>query len=242
MYRIFIIIIALLLCATQATTEEAVSEEEVVKAKLKRSLSDNFPGTLEISETPLQNIYEVVHDNRNIFYTDANANFLLQGPLIDIKQRKDLTEVRLKQTRKETLASVPADRFIEFGNPDAEHEVVVFTDVNCGYCRKLHSQRAKYAKYDIKIRYLLTPVLPDNDDKATSVWCSDERQATLTAAKMGDNIPTIRCDARLDQNLEIMSSFDIRGTPAILLEDGTLLRGYLEPDVLLDQIELSKGG
>ena len=238
MYRIFIIAGALLLCATQAATEEAVMEE-----KLKHSLSDNFPGTLEISETPLKGIYEVVHDKKNVFYTDANGDFVLQGSLIDVKQRRDLTEVRIKQARKETLAEVPADRFIEFGNPEAKHEIVVLTDVNCGYCRKLHNQRAKYAKYDIKVRYLLTPVLgPDSTDKATSVWCADDRQTALTDAKTGKDIPTIRCDAHLDKNLEIMRTFDIRGTPAILLEDGTLLRGYVEPERLLDQIELSKEG
>ena len=238
MYRIFIIAVALLLCATQAATEEAVVEE-----KLKSSLGNHLPGSLEIRETPLKGIYEVVHDKSNVFYTDANGDFLLQGSLIDIKQRKDLTDERLKQVRQETLAEVPADRFIEFGNPEAEHEVVVFTDVNCGYCRKLHNQRTQYAKHDIKIRYLLTPVLgSDSTDKSTSVWCADDRQTALTDAKMDKDIPNVRCDANLDNNLKIMRGFDVRGTPAILLEDGTLLRGYVEPEQLLEQIELSKEG
>lgn len=239
MYRIFIIAAAtLLLLASQANSDEAA-----IEAKLKNSLGDNFPGTLEIKETPLKGIYEVVHNKSNVFYTDGSGDFVLQGALIDVKQRKDLTEERLKQARKETLAQVPADRFIEFGDPKAEHEVIVFTDVNCGYCRKLHNQRTRYAKYDIKIRYLLAPVLgPDSTDKATSVWCSDERETVLTAAKMGEAIPTIRCNARLDENLEIMRTFNIRGTPAILLEDGTLLRGYVEPEQLLEQIEFSKDG
>ena len=238
MYRIFIITATLLLCAALATAEQRTTEE-----KLKQSLSGDFPGTLEINETPLKGIYEIVHDKRNIFYTDANAEFVLQGSLIDIKQRKDLTEQRVKQVRQEMITTVPTDRFIEFGDPKAEHEVIVFTDVNCGYCRKLHNQRAKYAKYDIRVRYLLTPVLgPDSTDKATSVWCADDRQTALTAAKAGEDIPMIRCDASLDKNLEIMRAFNIRGTPAILLEDGTLLRGYVEPEYLLDQIELSKEG
>ena len=238
MYRIFIITITLLLCVTQA-----ISEGTAVVEKLKRSLSDNFSGTLEINETPLPGIYEVVHNKKSIFYTDENADFIFQGSLIDMKQRKDLTEQRAKQTRQEAIAEVPTDRFIEFGNPKAEHEVVVFTDVNCGYCRKLHNQRVKYAKYDIKVRYLLAPVLgPDSTVKATSVWCADDQQTMLTDAKMGEHIPTIHCDARLDENLEIMKSFDIRGTPAILLEDGTLIRGYVEPENLLRQIELSKEG
>ena len=238
MYRIFIIAIAFLLCVTQAAAEESAVEE-----KLKSSLSNHFPGNLEIRETPLKGIYEVVHDKSNVFYTDANGDFVLQGALIDIKQRKDLTDERLKQARKETLAEVPADRFIEFGNPEAKHEVVVFTDVNCGYCRKLHDQRTRYSKYDIKVRYLLTPVLgPDSRDKATSVWCADDRQTALTDAKMGKDIPTVRCDARLDENLEIIREFNVRGTPAILLEDGTLLRGYVEPEKLLEEITISKEG
>ena len=238
MYRIFIIAVALLLCGTQAATEEAALAE-----KLKRSLGSNFSGNLEISETPLKGIYEVMHDKSNVFYTDANGDFVLQGSLIDVKQRKDLTDERLKQVRKEALAEVPADRFIEFGNPEAKHEVVVFTDVNCGYCRKLHDQRTRYAKYDIKVRYLLTPVLgPDSTDKATSVWCADDRQTALTDAKMGQDIPTVRCDARLDENLEIMKDFNVRGTPAILLEDGTMLRGYVEPEKLLEEITISKEG
>ena len=238
MYRIFIIAVALLLCGTQAATEEAALAE-----KLKRSLGSNLPGNLEISETPLKGIYEVMHDKSNVFYTDANGDFVLQGSLIDVKQLKNLTDEKLKQIRKATLAEVPADRFIEFGNPEASHEVVVFTDVNCGYCRKLHDQRTRYSKYDIKVRYLLTPVLgPDSSDKATSVWCADDRQTALTDAKMGKDIPTVRCDARLDENLEIMRDFNVRGTPAILLEDGTLLRGYVEPEKLLEEITISKEG
>ena len=242
MYRMFIIAVALLLCGTQAVAEEAAVEE-----KLKSSLSNNFPGSLEISETPIKGIYEIIHNKNNVFYSDASGDFILQGSLIDVKQRKDLTqealEVRLKPMRQETLAEVPADRFIEFGDPEAKHEVVVLTDVNCGYCRKLHNQRAKYAKYGIKVRYLLTPVLgPSSTDKATSVWCADDRQTAMTDAKMGRDIPTVRCNAKLDENLQIMRDFDIRGTPAILLEDGTLLRGYIAPERLLEQIELSKEG
>ena len=238
MYRIFIIAAALLLCGTQAIAEEAALAE-----KLKRSLGDRLPGNLEISETPLKGIYEVMHDKSNVFYTDANGDFILQGSLIDVNQLKNLTEGKLKQIRKDTLAEVPADRFIEFGSPEAKHEVVVFTDVNCGYCRKLHDQRARYSKFDIKVRYLLTPVLgADSSDKATSVWCADDRQTALTDAKMGKDIATVRCDARLDENLEIMKDFNVRGTPAILLEDGTLLRGYVEPEKLLEEITISKEG
>ena len=238
MYRIFIIAIALLFCATAVASEENGTVE-----KLKSSLSSSFPGTLEIYKTPIENIYEVVHNERNVFYIDASGSFVLHGTLIDLKQRKDLTEGRLKHVRKEALAKVPADRFIEFGDPKSKHEVVVLTDVNCGYCRKLHSQRAKYAKYDIKVRYLLTPVLGrDAVDKATSVWCADDKQTALTDAKMGKEIPTIRCDAHLDKNLEMMKFFEVSGTPAIILEDGTLLRGYMEPERLLNQIELSKRG
>ena len=238
MYRIFFIIIALLLYATLAVTEEMTTEE-----KLKQSLSNNFPGTLEINDTPLPGIYEIVHNKRNVFYTDASAQFIMQGPLIDIKQRKDLTEERLKRVRRQTIAEVPANHFIEFGDPEAEHEIVVFTDVNCGYCRQLHNQRDKYIEGDIKIRYLLTPVLgPDSTAKATSVWCADNRQTAMTTAKSGQDIPAISCNTELDENMDLIRDFNIRGTPAILLKDGTLLRGYVKPEDLLEQIELSKEG
>lgn len=225
-----LISVVLLICTTVG-----YGEADTMKQKLTRAIP-GLGAEVEIRKTPFGGIYEVINGT-DVLYTNENIDFILQGTLFDIKQNKNLTEESVKDIRKQVLAKIPDTRFINFGDPKAAHEVVVLTDVNCGYCRKLHEQRAKYAKLGIRVRYLLTPVLGESSiEKAISVACSDDPNQALTRAKMGIPIPTISCSAPINENLAIMRSFGIQGTPAIILSDGSLVRGYVPPDNLLQQI------
>ena len=234
MYRLLISIVLLLSFASTG-----YAELDEIKKKLNQAIP-SLPAEIKVRKTPFEGLYEVV-SQADVFYTNKNADFILQGTLHDVHHNKNLTEESQKHARHEIIATIPEKRFIDFGDPKARHEIIVMTDVNCGYCRKLHEQRAQYAKLGIKVRYLLTPVLgADSFEKAVSVACAKDPQKSLTRAKMGIPIPTVQCNSEINENLALMQLFGVRGTPAIFLEDGTLVRGYVEPENLMQQIKLSE--
>ena len=234
MYRLLISTALLLSFASTG-----YAELDKIKEKLNQAIP-GLPAEIKVRKTPFEGLYEVV-SQADIFYTNKNADFILQGALHDVRQNKNLTEEGKKHVRQEIIADIPEERFIDFGDPKARYTMIVMTDVNCGYCRKLHEQRAQYAKLGIKLRYLLTPVLgADSFEKAVSVACAKDPQKSLTRAKMGIPIPAVQCDSAINENLALMQWLGVRGTPAILLEDGTLVRGYVEPQKLMQQIKLSE--
>ena len=122
------------------------------------------------------------------------------------------------------------------------HTLTVFTDIDCGYCRKLHSDIDKYNDEGITVRYLPFPRSgPDTPSyyKAVSVWCSDDRRAALTRAKAGQDVPNATCDNPVRASLALGHKLGVNGTPALILEDGHLLPGYVPPKKLAQVMEQS---
>ena len=116
-----------------------------------------------------------------------------------------------------------------------QHTVTVFTDIDCGYCRKMHSQMAAYNKEGIKIRYLMFPregVNSDSFNKAVAVWCADDRQDAMTKAKRGEEIARKTCDNPVEAQFELGQKLGVRGTPSMILEDGEMIPGYVPPTQL----------
>ena len=212
----------------------AAAGEKEIRERLKRALPD--AGELSIAQTPLPGIYRVIHGTE-VFYASEDGRYLLQGSFYDLEQGKDLTEASAAEIRKKRLASL-GNRMITFPASNQRYEVTVLTDVTCGYCRRFHNHRRELDDLGITVHYLLTPLLGDKAHKdAVSVWCARDRNAALTAAKQGRAVPEKTCETPIDGNLRLMESFKVRGTPAIILADGTLIRGYVEPEELLKRLQ-----
>jgi thiol:disulfide interchange protein DsbC len=121
---------------------------------------------------------------------------------------------------------------VVFDAPKNEHTITVFTDIDCGYCRKLHEHIDDYGAEGIQVRYLFYPRSGENTpsyDKAVSVWCADDRQAALTAAKSGQRVENKKCMNPVGKHMELGGLMGIRGTPAIVLDTGDMVPGYVEP-------------
>ena len=229
------IVLCLLFAAPAAADKQAVAEN------LKRTMELD---EVSVSDTPLPGIYQIIHRGE-VFYASEDGNYLLKGPLIDLAQNRNLTKEALKGVRKKLngvrkkmLASLGQNRLIPFAAPGARHEVVVFTDVTCGFCRKFHRNIRKMNSLGITVNYLLTPVLSEQaHTEAVNVWCARDRSAALTAAKLGKSLPGKQCENPIESNLRLTRLLEVRGTPAIFLADGTLLPGYVEPDQLLHALE-----
>ena len=235
-----------LLLAGSAQAQE-VSQE--IQDRIRNSLKILLPGILpdEIRATPLDNLYEVTFGGRLVYLT-ADGRYLIQGKMIDLETRTEITEDRLSELKSAALAKVGEDRMIIYGPEDAKDTVTVFTDIDCGFCRKLHGEMARYNEENIRIRYLFYPragIGSDSYNKAVSVWCADDRRAAMDKAKAGKDVPAKTCDNPVQEHYELGQTMRISGTPALLLEDGEMIPGYVPAHKLrraLDERRAQAGG
>ena len=194
----------------------------------------------DIDHSPIDGWYEV-QKGSVVAYVSSDGRYLLQGDLIDLDSQVNLTEQSRNEARRDIMASVEDDRSIVFSPEEVKHTVTVFTDVDCGYCRKLHAEIDQYMEKGIAVRYLLYPRNgPASRAWNTSedVWCARDRNAALTAAKLGREFETNQCDASMVSDHYMLGrNIGLTGTPAIVLEDGTLIAGYMPPAALAMRLE-----
>lgn len=201
------------------------------EAAIKKALNDFMPGAQVDSVTPteIKGLFEVVTGG-NIFYTSEDGRYLLQGQLFDAVEKKNITENKLAGVRKLALDQVGEKNMIIFKPAAGKHVVSIFTDIDCGYCRKLHSEIDQYMAQGITVRYLFFPRAGKGSEsysKAVSVWCAADKQKSLTAAKKGDSLETKTCDNPVDQHMALGEAFGMSGTPMIVTEKGNILPGYV---------------
>lgn len=207
---------------------------------IRQSLAKSMPSVKVESVKPSQinGLYEVTVGG-NIFYVSDDGKYLVQGHLVDIAARTDLTEEKLGSARKQALEKLGADKMIVFKPKESKYTVSIFTDIDCGYCRKLHSEIDQYMAEGITIRYLFFPRAGKGSDsyqKAVSVWCADDRKAALTAAKKGDTPPAKTCDNPVDKHMQLAEEFEVKGTPMIVTEKGNIFPGYLPAKQLAEAL------
>jgi thiol:disulfide interchange protein DsbC len=239
-------IILSLLLFLAASGPALAAEPAAADGKIRDALKTSLPGLVpdSVQPTPIDGLYEVVFGSR-IFYVTADGRYLMQGNIVDLQTRTGITEERLAALKLDALEGVGEDRMVIFGPQDAEHTVTVFTDIDCGYCRKLHSEMDRYNDAGIRIRYLFYPRAGIGSDayrKAVSVWCADDRNEAMNTAKAGGKVEDRSCDNPVDSHYSLGQSFGIQGTPALVLESGEVIPGYIPPRKLrqvLDQDNLA---
>ena len=231
-FRLFILI-----CVVISTNLYA--NDELIK-EFSESLS-RLSSEIEITgveETPIKGIYQVLI-GPDIIYMTRDANFVLKGEILDIGNRRNLTEDVRAESRINLLSSIKKDEYIEFSSNLNKHYIYVFTDVDCGYCRKLHLDVPELNAMGISVRYLAYPrtgVDSAIGEEMRNVWCADDRQLALTAAKNRERVNSRICDAPIAQQYALGKKLGVSGTPAIFLENGRKLPGYIPPDELIKQI------
>ncbi|WP_226664900.1 DsbC family protein [Microbulbifer aggregans] len=210
-----------------------------IKAKLT---AGNPRATIgEVRESPVEGLYEVEVDGGNILFVSKDGGHFIAGDLFEVspKQVVNLSEQRRTRQRASIMESQSIDDMIVFspkGKPKAH--IYVFTDVDCGYCRKLHDDVPELNRRGIEVRYLAFPRAGLNSQgyrKIATAWCADDPNATLTKLKNRENVPLDVCKNNpvAAQYKLGNESIDVRGTPTIVMEDGTVVPGYLPPDTLV---------
>jgi len=244
--KIFAFVLCSLLLAGNAFAEQVDKETQ---DKIRNSLSVLLPGLQpdEIRLSPLDNLYEVTFGGRLVYIT-GDGRFLIQGKIIDLETRTEITEERLSELKMAALSKIGEEQMVIYGPDDAKDTVTVFTDIDCGFCRKLHSEMARYNEEGIRIRYLFYPragIGSDSYNKAVSVWCADDRRAAMDKAKAGGEVDSKTCDNPVEAHYELGQTMRISGTPALLLEGGELVPGYVPAHKLrkaLDERRAQSGG
>jgi len=239
------------LLAMLALTVNLVSAEPAdaeVQERIKNSLAVLLPGIEpdSIESTPMKDLYQVIFGPR-LVYISADGKFLLQGSIIDLETREDLTEPRLMTAKIEALDKIGEDNMIVYSpakGTASKYHVSIFTDIDCGYCRKLHSEMADYNKAGIEIRYLFYPragMGSESYRKAEQVWCSDDRHAAMDLAKAGKKLDSnVGCKNPVEEHMTLGSLIGISGTPAMVLSDGKLIPGYVPADRLVKLLDARK--
>jgi len=223
-----------------ATTLTALAEEQVnsvVEDKI-RTLVPNAK-TIAVSETPIDGILQV-QINSDIVYVSSDGKYLLQGQIMDIDSRTNITDQAKSGIRKGLLTGLNPDEQISFVPDNTKYDLLVFTDLDCGYCRKLHSQIDEYNAAGIAIHYLAFPragVGSASYDKFVSVWCADDQKAALTLAKSGADPEPRTCPNPVASQYELGREIGVTGTPALVTSDGTLIPGYMPPAQLRNRLE-----
>ncbi|MGR9012499.1 MAG: DsbC family protein [Gammaproteobacteria bacterium] len=222
------------------TLSIAHADENAIRQALAKSMPSVKVGTVNPSE--ISGLYEVTVGG-NIFYASEDGKYLVQGHLIDIAARTDITEEKLNSVRKQAIDNLGVDKMIVFKPKVSKYTVSIFTDIDCGYCRKLHSEIGQYMDAGITIQYLFFPRAGKGSDsyyKAVSVWCADDRKEALTAAKKGDKLEAKTCDNPVDEHMQLAEDFEVKGTPMIVTEKGNIFPGYLPAKQLAEALENEK--
>jgi thiol:disulfide interchange protein DsbC len=177
-------------------------------------------------------------------YASADGKYLFQGNFIEIDTRANLTDQAKSGIRKDLLVGLDDSKQISYSPEEPVHNLLVFTDIDCGYCRKLHNQMAEYNEEGIAIHYLAFPragIGSHAYDKAVSVWCADDPQTALTDAKNNIEPVEMKCDNPVAEQYQLGLQIGVTGTPALVTEDGLLIPGYVPPNQLRARLDALNG-
>ncbi|MET0282119.1 MAG: DsbC family protein [Steroidobacteraceae bacterium] len=230
--------------AAQKPAEAPPATAPLAKGDPRIALSAKLPGTRpeDLRATPIPGIFELSH-GADISYVTADAKFVFSGDLYQVSMNGDfpnLTEVRRREMRAARLAAIPESQMLVFGPATAPHTITVFTDIDCPWCQRLHSQIAQYNQLGIRVRYLFYPRTgPDTESwyKADAVWCSANRNEAFTRAKNGEDVKQKPCPSSpVKRDYELGQEIGVTGTPGVVLENGELVPGYLAPKQMLAHI------
>lgn len=211
---------------------------EAVTAQLKNLVPTKSVDAL--SETPIPGLYEA-RFGTSILYISADGRYLIDGSMLDMEQRKNLTEASVESARIEILATLDESEMVVYSPKQTQRTLTIFTDIDCPYCVRLHEERQTLLDAGVKLRYLLYPRAGINSpsyDKAVNVWCASDRATAMTDAKSGLDVEEANCETPILSQIQVASAFGLKGTPHIVIDSGEVIGGYMPADKLLQKLGL----
>jgi thiol:disulfide interchange protein DsbC len=210
-----------------------------VRARVVAKLDGAKPE--DVGPSPIPGLYEVTMGGL-IAYVSSDGKYLVSGNVYDLDTQVNLTASRRNAARAKALAAARDDEMIVFSPANAKMTVTVFTDIDCGFCRKFHNQMADLNKAGIRVRYMMFPRSGPGTEswrKAEGVWCSADRRDALTRAKRGEEVKVKACPgaSAIQTQYTMGEDLGVEGTPAIFTQSGEYVGGFLTPDQLVKLIQ-----
>lgn len=229
--------------AKVATSSQPAKKITLAEARrnIQRALTSARPDLriTDVVASPVPGIYKTTISSGPAVYSTADGQFFMAGELFQVlpNQIVNLTEQEMNGDRSKMLASMPVEDMIVFSPMGETKSVVsIFTDVDCGYCQKLHKEVPQLNAMGIEVRYMAFPRMGAGSPtykKIVSAWCSDDKQGAITKLKSRQNIPENLCEGNpVDEQYAKGQQMGISGTPAIVLDNGELIPGYVPADKL----------
>ncbi|QUM75158.1 bifunctional protein-disulfide isomerase/oxidoreductase DsbC [Moritella sp. 24] len=222
----------------QVSTNIASSAEQqdisrLLAAKLNFKVSS-------VSDSVIPGLFEVVTE-QGIFYVNADASNLIQGSLYQVDENgvTDLTEQAMGKVRQQAMQKF-ADDTINYPAENEKYSITVFTDINCGYCRKLHNEIAQLNKLGVSVKYLAFPRGGLNSktyQDMASIWCAENSAEAMNNAKRGGKVVPEMCTNTVAQQYDLGRRLGVTGTPAIVFDNGQMQPGYVPANQLISILE-----
>lgn len=235
----FAIFITLSLLAS--ITSADAERDARIEAALQKVLPD--AKVTKISPAPLPGMYEVMIGPA-LLYVSEDGRYVFKGDVFDLESLENITDTRQAEERVDAFAKLGVDSMIEFAPSKNKtlRTVYVYTDIDCGYCRKMHREVEQLNDAGIVVRYLAYPrsgIGGESYDKAVSVWCATNRKKALTDAKSGKALPTSTCDNPVTDHYRMGEAMGLRGTPAVYSDDGEPMGGYIPAQQLIRMLTVT---
>jgi len=209
------------------TLGSALAQEAVIRKNLAERLPA-LPKIDEVSKTPMNGLYELRVNDSEIFYTDAEGNFLIQGNLIDTRAKRNLTEERVEKLSAIDFDALPLKDAFTQVRGNGKRKLAVFEDPNCGYCKRFERDLQKVN--DVTIHTFLIPILgADSMEKSKNIWCAKDRNKAWLDWMVRDQAAAkASCDtSALERNLAFSKKYKITGTPTLFFADGSRVPGAI---------------
>lgn len=234
-----IVMLAPMQFAVADDVSNAVETEKTEMLALNDRLKKAFGSApSSIKPSRLENLYEVMYGTEVVYFS-KDGTYFLAGDMIELDSRKNISEMAKQSVRKDIM-SKQDNKPVVFKAKDEKHVLTVFTDIDCGYCAKLHREMPELNEKGITVEYLMYPragIGSKSYEKAVSMWCADDQQQMMTDAKERREIPAKTCDNPITEQFQLGRKVGVSGTPALVTSSGKLLPGYMPADRLLSVLK-----
>ncbi|MDE0310184.1 MAG: DsbC family protein [Acidiferrobacterales bacterium] len=222
----------------------AFADEQMDRAReAVSSLIEGQASLNSLTQSPIEGVYEAIIGN-NIYYVFVKDNHLIIGEAFNLATGESLSGQKQNEAIVGVVEMTPIEDMVVFAaEGETKRHLTVFTDIDCGYCRRLHREVPALNKAGLEVRYMAYPragVGSSSYDKIVTVWCDDDPQSAMTASKNGEQLPKATCDNPVANQFNAGSSAGISGTPTLVVDDGTVIGGYLPAENLLQRIGMGQ--
>ena len=217
----------ILLAIALIATFGAFAQEAVIRKNLLERIPQ-LQKIDEVNKSPIAGLFEIRVNGTEIYYTDAEGNYLVQGNLIDTKQRRNLTEERIEKLTAISFSDLPIKDAFTIVRGNGKRKLAVFEDPNCGYCKRFERDLQKVD--NVTIHMFLYPILSaDSTEKSKNIWCAKDKTKAWQDWMVRDQSPkTQSCDtSAIERNVELGRKYKITGTPTLVFLDGTRIPGAI---------------